>query len=276
MHARRRCAAGVRIVARRVIAARDITALLRETGVAADDVLYLHSGLATALRAEGRTPEEKVDTVLSGVRDAVPDGVLAMPTYTYSFTKGEPFDLERTPSTVGALTERFRHTAGVRRTPDPIFSSAVLGTLSPEWEGPLFEVGDKDCFGDASIFEYFRQVDGWLGFLGIGFEYATYVHRIEQRLDVPYRYRKPFSGEVTSPQNPPRTVTAVYNVRRLDEDVVTDFGPLEARLREAGHLREHRIERGPRLALVRARAVAEVAEREVARNPDFLLRRGHA
>jgi hypothetical protein len=72
------------------------------------------------------------------------------------------------------------------------------------------------------------------------------------------------------------TVTATYNVRRLDEDVVTAFGPLEGRLRDGGHLREGRIERGPRLALVRARAVAEVAEREVAANPDFLLARGHA
>ncbi len=258
-----------------MIAARDITALLRGAGVAGGDVLYLHSGLATALRAAGTTPQEKVATVLEGVRDAVPDGVLAMPTFTYSFTKGERFDLARSPSTVGALTERFRAGPGVRRTADPIFSSAVLGPVPAAWEPRLFAVGDKDCFGEASVFEYLLEADAWLGFLGVGFAYATFVHRVEQRLGVPYRYRKAFEGEVVA-GGTVRAVTATYFVRRLDEDVVSEFGPLEARLREEGHLREDRIPRGPRLALVRARAVSEVAEREVAANPDFLLARGHA
>lgn len=259
-----------------MISSADITSALRAAGVSAGVTAYVHSGMQAAIRAEGTTREEKMDTVLDGFEGAVgPDGVLMLPTFTYSSCKGEDFDVDASPSTVGMLTERFRARPGVRRTPEPIFSTAIRGALEAGWEARLFGVGDVDCFGEDSVFAHLHEVDAKLVFFGVGFEYATYVYLVEQRERVPYRYVKRFPGAVV--RDGERTpVHADYFVRRLDEDVENDFGPLAAELLERGAATEHRIEKGPRILVAGARDVHDVALERLREHPDFLLARGHA
>jgi aminoglycoside 3-N-acetyltransferase len=260
--------------ARRRIPAEAFAAALRECGATASDAAFLHSDVRRCGRAEGRSPRDKLDTVLGGLADAVPDGALALPTFTYSFTRGEPFDVERTPSTVGGLGEHFRTRPGVRRTPEPIFSTALRGALEPEWEARLMAVGDKDCFGPESVFAWLVERDGLIAFLDTPFQACTFVHHVEQRLAVAYRYRKAFAGEVIAGAER-RHVRAHYLVRHLDQDVVTDAMPLWGALVEEGRTRSADIPGGPRIDAVRARDVLEVAQRRMAENPDFLLERGH-
>jgi aminoglycoside 3-N-acetyltransferase len=230
--------------------------------------------MQSAIRAEGSTREQKMDTVLAGFDGAVPDGVLMLPTFTYSYCRGEDFDVDASPSTVGMLTERFRGRPGVRRTPEPIFSTAVLGTLDPVWEEKLFRVGDVDCFGEASVFAHLYDVDAKLLFFGVGFEFATYVYLVEERRRVPYRYMKAFTGAVI--RDGERTpTTAEYFVRHLDQDVENEFGPLAGELLARGAAVETRIPKGPRILVAGARAVHDVAMERMDDNPDFLLARGH-
>ncbi len=243
-------------------------------GVRATDVLWVHAGLQTALQMAGDSPAAKVDTILDALDDAVPEGILVVPTFTYSFTREESYDVEASPSTVGVLGERFRHRDGVRRTTDPVFSAALRGTLPPAWERRLFEVHDVECFGERSIFSYLREVDAKLLFIGVGFEYCTQVHYLEQRMRVPYRYLKDFTGTVrmggrTAPVN------ARYYARDLEGDVVNHFGPLGEALLASGGMISATLPRGPSLLLTSAAAVEDEATRRLRANPDFLLRKGH-
>ncbi len=258
-----------------MITADDIASGLRGLGVAAGDTVFVHSGLHSALRVEGRTATEKLDTILAALDLAVgEDGAVILPTFTYSFTAGEPFDVAATPSTVGALTEHFRARDGVWRTTDPIFSSAVRGDLAGDWKARLRALGDKDCFGPASVFAYLAESGAKLVFVGVGFEYCTFVHHVEQDIGVPYRYLKEFRGTVTDGDRSAE-IGARYFVRRLDEDVETDLAPLGERLLAAGAARADRIPRGPSLLVAPAPAVATEARAAIAENPDFMLTRGH-
>jgi aminoglycoside 3-N-acetyltransferase len=257
-----------------VITSADIAAALRDAGIAPGDMVYAHSGMQSAIRAEGSSREKKMDTVLGGFEAAVEEGVLMLPTFTYSYCRGEDFDVAGSPSTVGMLTERFRHRPGVRRTPEPIFSTAVLGELPPTWEDRLFRVGDVDCFGPDSVFAHLYEVDAKLLFFGVGFEFATYVYLVEERRQVPYRYMKAFTGSVIRDGRATPT-TAEYFVRHLDQDVENDFGPLAAELLDRGAAVETRIPKGPRILVAGARAVHDVASECLDANPDFLLTRGH-
>jgi len=239
-----------------------------------DDTLMVHAGLQSAARVEGRSPIEKLETVLEGLGEAVPDGRLILPTFTYSFTSGKDFDVDATPSTVGAVTERFRLRAGARRSADPIFSVAIRGPVPEAWEERLFAIGDKDCFGPDSVFALLRESGAKLLFFGVGFECCTYVHHVEQRLGVPYRYLKDFRGTVSRGAER-RAVTARYFVRDLESDVETNFAPLGGELLRRGAAAEASLPRGPRLFLTTARDMDDIIGDEVARNPDYLLRRGH-
>lgn len=257
-----------------MIASVDILEALRSVGVRSDDTLYVHAGLQSALRVAGEGREEKMDTVLAALSAAVADGCLMLPTFTYSFCRDEPFDVAGSPSTVGMLTERFRSRAGVRRIPEPIFSTAVSGRIAPEWEARLFRIGDVDCFGEESVFAYLYEVDARLLFFGVSFEFCTFLHLVEQRLEVPYRYFKEFRGDVIA-AGAVASTAARYFVRDLDQDVESSFLPLGADLLERGLAAETQIPRGPRLFATSARAVHDVAVERVRSRPDYLLARGH-
>ncbi|MDP2710641.1 MAG: AAC(3) family N-acetyltransferase [Solirubrobacteraceae bacterium] len=257
-----------------MITAPDIAAAAARLGIEADDTLFVHAGMQHALRLEGRTRAEKLDTMVRGLRDCVARGVLILPAFSYSFCEGEPFDVRATPSRVGLLTEHFRRQEGVRRTADPIFSCAVLGDLPAAVARELYAVADKDCFGPLSVFAHLVDVRAKLLFVGVGFEACTLVHHAEQSAGVPYRYLKDFRGEVRDGPIA-REVTARYFVRRLDEDVETDLEPLGDALLQDGHARAETLPRGPRLCAVDAAAVVTRARERLADEPDFLLRRGH-
>jgi aminoglycoside 3-N-acetyltransferase len=238
------------------------------------DTLFVHSGLRSALRVAGDSAREKLVTVLDGWMGTVPQGNLIVPTFTYSFCNGAEYDVDRTPSTVGALTDYFRQLPEVRRTADPIFSSAVHGALAGEWERRLFEVGDKDCFGDESVFALLAEVNAKLLFFGVGFEYCTFVHHVEQRLGVPYRYMKDFTGTVKTRERAAR-VTAHYFVRDLDSDVEPFLIPLADSLLARGRAARASLPDGPSLLVTDAESTRVVAEEELSSNPSFLLERGH-
>jgi aminoglycoside 3-N-acetyltransferase len=257
-----------------MITGEDIASALSGLGVGPSDTLFVHSGLHSALRVEGESAHEKLSTIVGALESAVPDGALILPTFTYSFCEGEPFDLRESPSTVGALTEHFRSLPGTWRTADPIFSCAVRGALPASWEHRLRALGDKDCFGADSVFAYLLEAHAKLLFIGVGFEYCTFVHHVEQGLPVPYRHIKEFRGVVRDGAERAE-VRADYFVRNLDEDVETWFDPLAERLAANGHARAEKLPRGPGLLVVEAAAVAAEATAGIAANPDFLLRRGH-
>jgi aminoglycoside 3-N-acetyltransferase len=257
-----------------VITARDLTTALRRLGVAQTDTVFVHSDVRRCLRMEGTTRAQKLATIVRGLGDSVADGALVLPTFTYSLCRGEVFDLRRSPSRVGVLSEHFRSLPGVRRTADPIFSTAVRGRVPAVWEARLFEVGDKDCFGPHSMFGYLLHADAKLLFFGIAPTACTFIHHVEQCEHVSYRYFKEFSGLVASDAGI-APVTARYYVRDLDSDVETFLVPLVDALRADGRLADMRIARGPRVWLTSARAVAAAAAEGLRENDSYLLERGH-
>jgi|SRR5437867_3594243 len=151
-------------------------------------------------------------------------------TSSYTFCNGEVFDPDETPSTVGIMTEQFRKSPGVKRSDDGIFSIAVLGSD----QDYFIDVG-RDCFGAQSVFEKLYDRNAWLVFIGETFD-MTYIHFIEQRLRVPYRSKKRFSGVI---RKGCCLINAVfeYNVRPLDQGIHYDLEKIARYLEDAGLLR---------------------------------------
>ena len=75
----------------------DITAVLQRLGLGRGPVL-VHTDLSRCLGLHGRTRDEKLDTLLRGIEDAIGDGPLLVPAYTYSYCRGEDFDPAARPA----------------------------------------------------------------------------------------------------------------------------------------------------------------------------------
>lgn len=199
----------------------DILDVLGKIGIERNDRLFVHSDLKLFGKINPQiTKEEYIDAFIQALMDLVGEnGTLIVPTFSYSFCKGDIYDPENTPSDVGILTERFRKINSVVRTLDPIFSTTIWGNKKEYYK----DIG-TDCFGENSIFQKIYIDDFKIVFIGNTFD-ITYMHFIEQDYKVPYRYIKKFKGKVVI-NGELKECTFSYNVRPLDSDIDYDLNKI--------------------------------------------------
>jgi aminoglycoside 3-N-acetyltransferase len=117
-------------------------------------------------------------------------GTLVVPTYTYSIGRGEIYEVEATPSSVGEFPEVFRNRKNAVRSRDPMMSSAAIG---PHSQAVLRSISNQ-CYGAGSVFDNLVKENAVICTLGLGMWWATFCHYIEKMADVPFRFDKRFSG----------------------------------------------------------------------------------
>lgn len=154
-----------------------VRAGLRPGGVA-----LVHS----SLRSLGLVPGG-ADTVIEALRTALGSGgTLLMPALSHEFVNYEQriFDVLRTPSCVGALTEVFRCRSGVLRSLHPTHSVCGIG---PAAQRILSEHHlDSTPCGERSPFRRLRDIDGQIVFIGCGTRCNTSMHGVEELVEPPY------------------------------------------------------------------------------------------
>lgn len=217
----------------------DIAQAFRDSGVMPGDLLMLHSDSIVLAQMEQMAQEKRCDLLFAALDEVLgPDGTLILPTFSYSFTKGEAFNVRNTPSTVGLLTNHFRTMPGVLRSEDPNFSVAARGPLARE----ATALQSSDCFGADSFFAWLERQDAWLAGMGCAIDRFTFVHYLEQKANVEYRYFKTFSGVIEG-DNSVRSQTVRYFVRDTQRQTALDLRQLRALLLARGHLRVEPIGR---------------------------------
>lgn len=212
---------------------------LKACDMQSGDTVFLHSDAFFLAQIEGDDTKEKISLFFKVLDDIIgPDGTLVLPVFTYSFTKGEPFDVDQSPSTVGLLSEFFRKQQGVLRSRDPIFSVAAKGKYAKEFA----ESDIHNSFGENSSFGLLNRLNGSIVCLGCSFSRITFTHFVEQKLEVEYRYLKHFSGDIIQNNNTKRK-TIQYLVRDTSFDTGVDLTLLKNILEEKSLLKKSLIGR---------------------------------
>lgn len=244
---------------------KDLVGALAAIGIGRGDKLFVHSDLRSFGRVNPKIKKKRyLDAFIQALVNLVGKrGTVIMPTFSYSFCRGEVFDPRKTPSTVGSLTEYFRQLTGVVRTIDPIFSVAVWGANQE-----FYQTVGSDCFGDKSIFQKIHDADFTILFLGEIFS-LTYLHFIEQDCHVPYRFIKKFTGKILIGDKLVKR-TFDYFVRPLDGSVTYDLEGIASFLGHQGILRKSKLGYS-QVRLVGAQAVYKIIARKLRETPRFLI-----
>jgi len=222
-------------VTRITIAPSAVTGALRSVGVKQGSVVLVHPDAIVAAQFPPMPSGQRLDLLIEAMEAAVGGtGTLVIPAFSYSFTKGETFDIRNSPSMVGLVSERFRTRPDVWRTADPIFSFACKGPLARE----LCAIPVEECFGAGSVFAALHRVNAHIVHLGCSMNHGgTLVHYVETAHGVDYRYKKVFSGTVVSRDGQTSDCSVVYHVRDLSRKSGADLRRLQARLAAEEKLR---------------------------------------
>lgn len=260
-----------------------LTSTLQAVGVRPGDGLLVHS----AIQYLGR-PESGLDLYLESLhavleaspvendlqgnpQSLIPDsqfvfGTLAVPAFNFAYARGEPYDPGKTPSAgMGAFSEYVRQLPGAQRTHHPMQSLAVIGRYAADLAGR----DTPSAFDPGSAFERMLELDFKLLLLGADIQAVSMLHYSEQRLSVPYRYWKDFTGPVRTPDGW-QTRTYRMFVRDLEIDPQIELYPVQRLLESLGKWSSLTLNYG-RISLCRLTDFVAALEEFLSRDPWSLV-----
>ena len=196
----------------------DISKTFTRAGVYKYDTVMIHAdaGIAAQLKSKKK---DKLQQLINEIIDYFQCcGTLIVPTFTYSITENDIFDKQLTRSKVGLFSEKFMLTPGVERTNHPMFSVGLVGKKIAEYVNST----NKDCFGKNTVFDLLMEHNAKIICLGCDFSRITFVHYVEQKKMVPYRFIKILKGKVYD-EGVIKNVEMSFYARKLDQKSVCNL-----------------------------------------------------
>lgn len=157
----------------------------------------MHSGVIGLGKLDGGS-----NVITEAFAEVLSEGLLVIPSFTYSWCKKEIFDPATTecPKEVGSYAQAAWKDPQFVRSKDPNFAVAVLkNRFNGRMIKQVLDVGIS-CFGKRSVFDHMYKIaqerDGYVLLLGGAHSDAvfrtTFIHYIEQKIGVPSRHLKKF------------------------------------------------------------------------------------
>ena len=170
---------------------------LTEAGIRDSDTLLVHINYEADSGFRG-SPSDLVEALVGLVGERGNLLMVSIPfqgsAYDY-LDRGKVFDVRKTISMMGLVTEMFRRREGTRRSLHPTHPVLAVGK-DAEWIVADHDGCDSAC-GTGTPFDKFRQLHGKILFFDVGFGAITFFHHTEDQL----KDRVPF---------------AIYDERRFD------------------------------------------------------------
>ena len=185
---------------------------LADMGLVPEDAVMMHSSMKAIGQVEGGA-----DTVLDALMEYFAPGLFMTPTHTWAqmSTEYNVFDPATEPSCVGLLTNMFRQRPGVVRSLHPTHSIAAYGPKAAAYisgeENITTPCSPDGCWGRL------RAIGGKVLLVGVTHARHTYIHAVEEMLDVPERLT----------DEPVDFVIVMPDGKRKDVKVHRHYNPVE-------------------------------------------------
>ena len=239
------------LVAMQEVTHAHILTCLQSLGLAQADGVLVHSAIQFLGRPAGG-PGVYFDALCSVLGIAVqgsetgslgtpvPQGTLVVPAFNFAFARGETYDPKSTPSNgMGVFAEYVRQQPCARRTLHPLQSLVAVGLCADD----LAQRDTSGAFDPSSAFERLLELDFKLLLLGADIQAVSMLHYSEQRLKVPYRYWKTFSGLVRTSAGWENRTYRMF-ARDLEMDAHLTLVPVQSVLEQRGQWQAVRLNYG--------------------------------
>ncbi|WP_341346738.1 AAC(3) family N-acetyltransferase [Paenibacillus sp. FSL H3-0469] len=203
---------------------------LERMGIDPQGTLLVHSSLKSIGEVEGGA-----DTVLDVLSEYMKEGLLVLPTHTWSYIDGQNprFSVLESPVCVGILPELFRKRPNVIRSWHPTHSVAALGR-----DAAVFTAGDErwdtPC-ARGSVYGKLLDRGAEIMLLGVDLRRNTFIHGIEEWVDIPGRMTD--GHEALYTVTPEGREIAVPSRRHCGLSWSQHFWKVESVLEDGGALR---------------------------------------
>lgn len=208
-------------------------------------------------------------TVVRSLRKWIGSATLAMPTHTYCYPDPSGsvpiYDVSRTPSRVGAISEYFRQEPNVIRSTHPTHSICSQGPQSKELcHG--HELCNTPC-GKGTPYARLVKWDSAVLMFGVSLNVYTLFHTAEDEANAPYLYE----AEDYSLRYRQNGTEHTMKMKRQDMTVTRRFAAMDQWLNQKGLLMKRRLGLGTLFFIPHAKQVHEALLSAMRDDPLFLV-----
>ena len=218
-----------------------LKARLRDAGITESDTVLVHSNFKPDSGFQG-TPLDLVNALVELVGTKGNLLMVSLPfrgaAYDY-LALGKQFNVKKTMSMMGLVTEMFRRKEGTLRSLHPTHPVLVYGK-DAAWLVADHERCLYPC-GSGSPFEKFRQLKGKLLFFDVSFNSITFFHHVEDqlkdRLPFPVYSDRLFTVSVVDASGESRVVQTYA----FSNEVPRKAEKLQAEMERKGMIRDGKV-----------------------------------
>lgn len=164
--------------------------LFKDLGVCKNDKIMIHTNLAVVSQFGFKTKNQCSFFLKNFILEYIGEkGSVIVPTYNYDFPKGIYFNKKKSKSHVGDFSNYLIKNFYNYRTCDPVFSHIIF---NKEYR-KIINIKNEEAFGESSLFAYMLKKKYKIICLGCPSNSMTFLHYIEKKNNVPYRYNKIFN-----------------------------------------------------------------------------------
>jgi aminoglycoside 3-N-acetyltransferase len=169
-----------------MVTKEDIHNFLKSVGVKSTDTLLIH----TSMRAIGQV-ENGCDGLVDGFISYLHNGLFLVPTHTWDIldTENPTFDVRSSLSCIGALPDTAIKRADGVRSLHPTHSLKAFGKRAEE-----YVQGEENATTPCPVggaWARLRNEDAVILLIGVGLNRLTYIHAVDEMLDLPDRLVSP-------------------------------------------------------------------------------------
>lgn len=171
-----------------MITRTDVHGFLKDIGIKSCDTVLIHSSMRSLGDVEGGC-----DGLIDAFKSYLTGGLLIIPTHTWANVNAQNpiYGPRKTPPCIGALPTVAALRPDGFRSLHPTHSVAAFGYRASE-----FVSGEESAFSPCSEGGVWRRLydeDAKILLIGVGLDRNTYIHAIDEILDLPDRLSAPFS-----------------------------------------------------------------------------------
>lgn len=240
---------------------------LKTLGIKSGDILYIASDFTSLLgQIVSKYGVESLDTKLNELVDNLQsflgkNSTILIPIFSWEFNKGKEFDIKHTKGSTGAFANWILvNRNDFLRSKHPMYSFMLWGKDAKT----IAKMDNLDAFGAFSPFGYMHKNDAKMVFFDIPVQKGiTFVHYVEESLQVPYRYFKSFCSDYIDENGVKSKKSYVMYVRNLaisSKELLTDEFFASKNILKYCEFDEHKI------TLISAKKAYEVIKDDLLNN----------
>jgi aminoglycoside 3-N-acetyltransferase len=244
------------------ISQSDIFRTLKKIGIKEGDSVLVHSSIGLMFGVQSNPSQ----LLYSSIREIIKDsGTIIAPTFTFSSCQGKVFDITQTQSEVGDFSNYVLSLKDSFRSFHPIHSVAAVG---PNAEY-ICNHESPSSFGKNSSYNKIIDFNVHVLLIGVGINYLSLIHQVEEDLSVPYRFYKEFDIKVRENKSY-KYLKVPYFARYLDRVTEYDYIKREAALLDSNTFQEIKLGWGV-IKYGYAKKIYDILFEKVQYEPFFLI-----